>query len=89
MPDHWHGLLQLGAKENLSRSVGRAKASATRTRKSLGTNTQPLWAPGFHDHALRSEERLRDIARYIIANPLRAGLVKRIGDYPFWDVAWL
>ena len=28
-------------------------------------------------------------ARYVVANPLRAGLVTSIGDYPFWDAAWL
>jgi hypothetical protein len=32
---------------------------------------------------------LRDIARYIIANPLRAGLAESIGDYPHWDAIWL
>lgn len=30
-----------------------------------------------------------DIARYIITNPVRAGLVRRVGDYPLWDVVWL
>ncbi len=30
-----------------------------------------------------------DVARYIIANPLRAGLVGRVGDYPLWDAVWL
>ncbi len=29
------------------------------------------------------------IARYIVANPLRAGLVKKLGDYPYWDSIWL
>ncbi|KFN46779.1 hypothetical protein N790_08155 [Arenimonas malthae CC-JY-1] len=24
-----------------------------------------------------------------MANPLRAGLVADIGDYPFWDAVWL
>ena len=32
---------------------------------------------------------LRDVARYIVANPLRAGLVERVGDYPYWDAVWL
>ncbi|MDN5510133.1 MAG: transposase, partial [Pseudomonas sp.] len=27
--------------------------------------------------------------RYIIANPLRAGLVGHVGDYSLWDAAWL
>ncbi|MBB4653636.1 hypothetical protein GGR73_000135 [Xanthomonas sp. F14] len=28
---------------------------------------------------------MRTVARYLIANPLRAELVERVGDYPFWD----
>lgn len=48
-----------------------------------------LWQPGFHDHAVRREESLEAIARYIVANPLRAGLVKKVGDYPLWDAIWV
>ncbi|MFV3290267.1 transposase, partial [Pseudomonas sp. NY11955] len=29
------------------------------------------------------------VARYIVANPIRAGLVSRVGDYPHWDAVWL
>ncbi|MGB4488330.1 MAG: transposase, partial [Pseudomonas veronii] len=25
----------------------------------------------------------------IVANPLRAGLVEHIGQYPLWDAIWL
>lgn len=87
MPDHWHGLLRLGEGESLSRAVGRAKASASR-RLQAGARAK-LWAPGFHDHALRREESLVNVARYVVLNPVRAGLVCRIGDYPFWDAVWL
>jgi len=48
-----------------------------------------VWQPGFHDHALRKEEDVRAVARYVVANPLRAGLVQRIGDYPHWNAIWL
>ena len=44
---------------------------------------------GLHDHAVRSDEDFRALARYVVANPLRAGLVSQIGDYPLWDAAWL
>jgi len=46
-------------------------------------------ATSFHYHALRNEESIKAAARYIIANPLRAGLVQRIEDYPLWDALWL
>ena len=32
---------------------------------------------------------MKTMARYIIANPLRAGLVEHIGQYPLWDAIWL
>jgi hypothetical protein len=48
-----------------------------------------LWDKGFHDRAIRKDENLKNAARYLIANPLRAGLVKDIGDYPYWNAAWL
>jgi hypothetical protein len=38
---------------------------------------------------VRSDEDVQAIARYIVANPIRAGLVKRVGDYPFWNAIWL
>ena len=83
MPDHVHWLLQLSEQGELSRTVQlyKAKVSATLCRK--------VWQRGFHDHALRREEGLRAVARYMVANPLRAGLAERVGDYPFWDAAWL
>jgi hypothetical protein len=48
-----------------------------------------LWQDGFHDHGIRREEDLRKVARYIVGNPLRAGLVDNILNYPYWDAVWL
>jgi REP element-mobilizing transposase RayT len=48
-----------------------------------------IWQDGYHDHALRSEENLQDAARYIVMNPVRAGLVESIREYPLWDAKWL
>jgi len=89
MPDHWHGLVELQERESLSRCVARAKAESTRRWNRAHGGTGSLWAPGFHDHALRREESLIDCARYIVLNPVRAGLVRRCGDYPFWDALWI
>jgi hypothetical protein len=38
---------------------------------------------------LRRQDDVRAVARYIVANPLRAGLVRDIGDYSHWDAVWL
>jgi putative transposase len=89
MPDHLHWLFQLGECQDLGTAIKTLKARSAwaigRKRGQRGT----LWQRGYHDHAVRSEEDLRAIARYIVANPLRAGLVHKIGDYPLWDAIWL
>jgi hypothetical protein len=48
-----------------------------------------VWQTSFHDHALRREEDVLSVARFVVANPLRAGLVKSLRDYPHWDAVWL
>ena len=83
MPDHFHWLMQLGETQLLSQIVRSVKA---RTSHRLG---RAIWQKGFYDHALRKDEDIQSAARYIIANPLRAGLVQHIGDYPHWDAIWL
>ena len=83
MPDHLHWLLVLGEKCNLSTVVGGVKSLSAHR---IGHR---IWQTGFHDHALRHEKDLKDIGRYVVANPLRAGLVERLSDYPHWDAIWL
>lgn len=88
MPDHFHWLVELrGAPlDRLMLSVkSRSALALNRARGSRGA----VWQRGYHDHALRKEEDVQEVARYIVANPLRAGLVRRIGDYPLWDAVWL
>jgi REP element-mobilizing transposase RayT len=88
MPDHVHWLVQLGQRQGLSQLVQRLKSDASRRLHRIGVGGG-VWARSFHDHALRAEEDLKVVARYIIANPMRAGLVDCIGDYPHWDAVWL
>lgn len=89
MPDHAHWLLQLGEVDNLGDVIGRLKSASSRHTNRTLNRMGSLWSQAFHDHALREEDDLQAVARYIVANPLRAGLVKRIGDYPFWNAIWL
>ncbi|MBD3897788.1 transposase [Halomonas sp. ML-15] len=88
MPDHLHWLLVLDDAE-LGGVVKRLKGRSAITINASLNRRGPVWQPGYHDRALRREEDLRSIARYIVANPLRAGLVDTIGQYPFWDAKWL
>jgi putative transposase len=89
MPDHVHILLQLGETENISRLTNRIKSNTARSVNLSVERDGRLWAQGFHDRAIRMEETIVDTARYVVMNPVRAGLVKRLGMYPYRDAIWL
>jgi putative transposase len=88
MPDHLHWLFQL-KNGTLSGLIQQVKArSAIAINKARCRNGR-LWQADFHDKTIRRDQELINVARYIIANPLRANLVQYIGDYPLWDAVWL
>jgi len=41
-----------------------------------------LWQDGYYDHVLRDDESTIAVARYIFENPVRAGLARRVEEYP-------
>lgn len=89
MPDHWHGLVLLGEGETLAMRIGWVKSASARQLRHAHPALGRVWAPGYHDHALRSDEAVVDAARYIVMNPVRAGLARRVGDWAFWDAVWV
>lgn len=89
MPDHAHWLLQLGDGESLAAVVGRLKSLSARAANAALERRGSVWVGAYHDHALRREEDLAALARYVVMNPVRAGLVRRVGDYPYWNAVWV
>ena len=91
MPNHAHWLVELEPDSSLSGFVAALKRRSTSAiRKSSRAEAgQTLWMDGFYDRAIRREDDLVSVARYVVANPLRSGIVGRLGDYPFWDSVWL
>ncbi|NQD77808.1 transposase [Pseudomonas sp. CM27] len=88
MPDHFHWLVELGPA-SLRRVMRRVKSRSTVMINRHTGRSGRLWQKGFHDRALRREDDVQAVARYIVLNPKRAGLVSRVGDYPHWDAIWL
>lgn len=89
MPDHVHCLMQLKGDSSLPVVIKRFKAVSARSINQHLNKQGQVWQRSYYDHCLRKEEDLRHISRYIVANPLRAGLVDDIRDYPHWDAIWL
>jgi len=82
MPDHLH-LLTEGQRDDSDcrHFIKRAKQfSGFYYKKTCGS---PLWQRYGFERTLRNEDATLSVARYIVENPLRAGLVERAADYPF------
>lgn len=75
-----------GTLDGLMRDI---KSHSGRQINRAGGLGASFWQAGYHDRAVRHDEDLKAMTRYIVANPLRAGLVTRVGEYPLWDAAWL
>lgn len=88
MPDHCHWLFELRQK-TLGELMCRIKSRSSVTVNNASQSSGRLWQKGYHDRALRREDDLKATARYIVQNPIRAGLATRIGDYPLWDACWM
>ena len=89
MPDHLHWLFSLSGSRSLSECIKNVKSySARRVGEILGSSGK-VWQTGYYDRAIRQEEDLEGVARYIVANPLRAGIARSVREYALWDAKWL
>jgi len=82
MPEHLHLLLE-GQKEdaNLKKFISMFKQKTSYVyKKKTG---KKLWQENYYEHILRKDEAIKDVARYILGNPIRRGLVNDLLSYPF------
>ena len=84
MPDHWHGLIEIGNGMPLPTYIRRLKGAVSRKLSLLHPDLPAVWQDGFHDHAIRRSESIEAIAGYLLMNPIRAGLVEDLSHYPYW-----
>jgi REP element-mobilizing transposase RayT len=89
MPDHLH---VIAAPRERSLPVGNLSAAIKRwmrqeMRASCRAGAPPAeswqWQPGSFDRLLRSDESAQSKWEYMRENPVRAGLVKNWGDWPY------
>ncbi|MEM6507095.1 MAG: transposase [Planctomycetota bacterium] len=87
MPDHCHLLIRPQPGYELPRVMKGIKGiSARLINQSRGTSGS-VWQDESLDRIMRDEEEAIEKARYILENPVRAGLVERASDYPFYHTA--
>ena len=81
MPDHAHLLVEgKTVTADLRKFVKRAKQSTGQAHAHRAGVR--LWQDGYHDRVLRPSDDAKAVARYIIENPVRAGLVRVPTEYP-------
>src|SRR5262245_34338944 len=82
MPDHLHALVVSGAENadfrHFVRMFKQSSSYAYRRK-----HEDSLWQPGYHERILRNDEATEAVVRYIWENPIRAGITKELGEYPF------
>jgi len=87
MPDHLHLLAEGSGDSDLAKFIKLFKQrSSYEYRQAKG---QPLWQKSYYDHVIRNEDDERESFLYIQQNPLQAGLVENIEEYPFLGGAWI
>jgi len=81
MPDHLHMLLIGEEKSSLRRFMQVFKQESSFAFKREYDNF--LWQRSYYDRVLRAEETLKEVAWYIMNNPVRRGFVDDYRSYAF------
>lgn len=94
MPDHAH-MLMTPNRDGDGNTFGLVQImQAIKSASAHGINRQlsrsgAVWQEEYFDRLLRSDEKLREKAGYICANPVRAGLVSTESDWPWLWREWI
>ena len=83
MPDHTHLVVDGRTDDSdLKKFVKAAKQYSGFCYASAHDGAR-LWQKGFNDRIIRNRDELAGRVRYVLDNPVAAGLVERSEDYPY------
>jgi REP element-mobilizing transposase RayT len=80
MPDHAHLLVEGRADTADLRRFAKLAKQASGAAYALRAG-RPLWQEGYFDRVLRDDDEGRSTMRYMLDNPVRAGIVREPADY--------
>lgn len=82
MPDHLHAVVEGRAEQADARLfISRMKQYSGFYFKQQFK--QRLWQRYGYEHVIRHSEATKRVIKYLLENPIRAGLVSNVSDYPF------
>ena len=82
MPDHLHLLIEGTSDDSDGRRFIKSFKQYSGYYYSQ-TRHDTLWQRYGFEHVLRDDETTIEVVKYILANPVRAGLASAVEDYPF------
>jgi putative transposase len=82
MPDHLH-LVAFGTREDADLRGFIRKAKQYSGYEHAQRTGDRLWQRYGHEHVIRDDERLERVVRYVLENPIRAGLARSVQEYPY------
>jgi REP element-mobilizing transposase RayT len=83
MPDHLHAVVAAQVESaDLHRFVRLAKQHSGFVFSRV--SSRRLWQESYFERVVRSDGSLAELIRYMIENPVRAGLVETPSEYPHW-----
>jgi REP element-mobilizing transposase RayT len=83
MPNHVH-LVLTGVHPVLHQVLGSVKQYSSRLiNQQMGRTGQAFWHAESYDHIIRSQREYHHQVRYVVNNPVKAGLVPDWADWPF------
>ena len=82
MPDHVHMYLRTRGVRHLSRIIAGLKVSITRSIRGMNVR----WQRGYFERIIRGDIAPGNVVRYVLLNPVRAGLVRSPEEYAYMGV---
>ncbi|MGH9746954.1 MAG: REP-associated tyrosine transposase [Candidatus Acidiferrales bacterium] len=83
MPNHLHLILTPSASTSLEKAVQLIKGGSSYAVHEERGQKMEIWQEGFHDWTIRGSDDWLSKAEYIRMNPVRAGLVARVEEWPY------
>lgn len=83
MPNHVHVLFTPVGLHDLSNILHSWKSFSANSANKLLGKTGRFWQPESYDRLIRSERQFHFTVRYILRNPVKAGLCREVHEWPW------
>lgn len=87
MPNHVHVVIEQIDGHSLSDIIRSWKSFSAKEINKVRNTSGPVWAPDYFDRFIRNRKHFSNAVAYVECNPVTAGLVDRVEQWPFSSAA--